>query len=200
MQCNIYDKMKDIKNKYIIKAQNEDKEIYFLYNGDKINEELTFSQQVNERDRKIKKMNILVFEEEEKNDIKQNEIKSKEVICPDCGENALIQFKDNKIDLYGCKNGHNNNLLYEEFEKTQKIDLSKIKCDKCKEQNINDMNNNEFYICSLCKKKFCEFCKSIKDKNQNIINYNKENCKENNCMPFKKENKSHNNTIIFYAI
>ena len=50
IQCKIDDKMKDIINKYIFKIDNNNKKIYFFYNGDKINEELTFKEQANEID------------------------------------------------------------------------------------------------------------------------------------------------------
>ena len=218
VQCNIYDTMKIIKNKFIIKTQIDENKIYFLYNGGKINEELTFLQQANELDRKAKIMNILVFEKEEKTNIKQHRIKSKEIICPYCGENILITFKDNKIYLYECKNGHSiTNILYEEYENTQKIDLSKIKCDKCKEKTKGNTYNNEFYICNTCNMKLCPLCKNIHDNNHNIINYDDKNyicknhndifikyckeCKENMCLFCEKDHKNHNlfnfsNTII----
>ena len=36
------------------------------------------------------------------------------------------------ILLYECKNGHSfNYILIDEFEEKQKINISKIKCDKC---------------------------------------------------------------------
>ena len=102
IQCNINDKMKEIKNKFITKTQNEENKIYFLYNGDKINEELSFSQQANELDNQTKKMKILVYEKVENKENKK-EIKSKEIICPDCGENILIKFLDNKINYMNVK-------------------------------------------------------------------------------------------------
>ena len=43
IQCNINDKMKGIINKYIIKTEKNNKNIYYLYNGDKINEKLAFN-------------------------------------------------------------------------------------------------------------------------------------------------------------
>ena len=52
VQWNRNDKMKEIKNKFLVKTLNEDNTLYFLYNEDKINEELTFQQQVNELDNK----------------------------------------------------------------------------------------------------------------------------------------------------
>ena len=63
-------------------------------------------------------------------------IKSKYIICPQCEENIKYKINDYKIYLYECKNGHRmNNILLNEFEKTQIIDISKIKCKECKENN-----------------------------------------------------------------
>ena len=211
IQCNINDKMKEIKNKFITKTQNKENKIYFLYNGDKINEELSFSQLANELDNQTKKMKILVYEKVENKENKK-EIKSKEIICPDCGENILIKFLDNKINLYECKNGHyKNNILYEEYENTQKIELSKIICDQCKNKSRDNTYNNEFYICNSCNLKLCPLCKSIHNNNHNIINYNDKNyickkhndnyikyckeCKENMCILCENE---HNNHDIIY--
>ena len=43
----------------------------------------------------------------ERTRIKNNSIiKSNNIICPICGENALIKIKDYKITLYDCKYGH----------------------------------------------------------------------------------------------
>ena len=38
--CNINEKLKNILNRFIIKEQINEKSIYYLYNGELINEEL----------------------------------------------------------------------------------------------------------------------------------------------------------------
>ena len=86
-------------NKYIIKTENNKNNIYYLYNGDKINEELTFNELTNENDNKRKKMNILVYIKEENINNEENIIKSKEVMCPECKENILINIKYYRINL-----------------------------------------------------------------------------------------------------
>ena len=208
IQCNFYDKMKDIINTFIRKTQKENAKLIFKYNGDLINKELSFQQNAKESDLKAKKMEILVEEGESIDNKKNNKIKSKEVICPDCGENILIKLKDNKINLYECKNGHfKNNILYEEYENIQKIDLSNIKCDYCKSITRNNTFNNEFYICNTCKMQLCPLCKSSHEKKHNIINYDDKNCicrkhsvnylkyckncKENMCMLCENEHENH---------
>ena len=59
VQSNINDKMKDIIDAYLIKIQNKENNLYYLYNGTKINFELTFNEQANDFDKNRKKMNII---------------------------------------------------------------------------------------------------------------------------------------------
>ena len=140
IQSNKNNKMKDIINQFINKILKND--LLFIYSGKIINEELTFEQQANELDKDRKKMNILVFDNDEA--IKKDNIKqSKESICPKCYENILLKIKDFKIS-YECKNNHKmDNILLSEYLETQKIDLSKILCNKCL-NNKNNIFNNEF--------------------------------------------------------
>ena len=122
--------MKDICIKFSTKLNIDINKIYFLYNGDKLNEELKLIDITKGIDKK--EIIILV------NDIneiikKENIISSKEIICPICKENIFINFHNYKINLIKCKNNHNiNNIYIKDFKNTQKIDISKIKCEICK--------------------------------------------------------------------
>ena len=183
IQCNIGDKMKDIINKYLAKVnKHRFTDFYYLYNGTRIDKELTFNEQSNELDKDRKKMNILVTKIYE--DINENKyIVSKEIICPDCKENTLLDIKNFIIDLHDCKNNHeSNNILINKFQETQMINLSQIICDICKQNNRGHTHNNEFYICNNCGKKLCPLCKAIHNPNHNIINYEDKNylCKKHN--------------------
>ena len=137
-------------------------------------------------------------------------IKSNYIICPQCGENIKYKINDYKIYLYECKNGHRmNNILLNEFEKTQLIDLSKMKCEVCKENDLSNTFNNKFYKCIKCGINICPLCKSSHDKSHNIINYELINyicqshneiftkycnkCKKNICLRCENEHKGHNN-------
>ena len=128
---------------------------------------------------------------------------SKEIICPECKTNILINIYDFKINLYECKNSHViNNLLLNEFYETQKIDKNEIECSECKE------TLEKYFICNTCNKNLCLFCKSTHDKNHIIINYEDQNykcrkhnesfikyckkCKEDLCFFCENEHKSHN--------
>ena len=176
IQCNINEKMKDIINKFVIKIGKEIKSLYIIYDSNIINEEImekTFNEIGNRIDIERKKMNILVYDLNS-NIERENKIKSKEIICPECKENIRIRIKDYKIELYECKNGHNkNNILINEFENSQYIDESKIICNICKENNKYKSYNKIFYRCNKCKINICPLCK-IKHEH-NIIEYELKN-------------------------
>ena len=187
IQCDINNTMKEIIDKFLIKLENKENNLFYLYNGTKINYELTFNQQANDIDKNRKQMNILVTKnEEDKNIIK--EIVSKDIICPECKENILIDIDNFKINFHDCKNNHNINKTLNEFENTQKIDINKIICDICNTNNKGNTHNNEFYICNTCNKNICPLCKSNHNKNHTIINYDDKNyiCKKHNDEKFIK--------------
>ena len=98
IQCNKEEKIKEICKRYITKIQIDINTIYFIYNGNKINEDLNFNEQANEEDKKRNIMNILVYDIN-----KENIYISDEIICPICKENILINIKDYKINLFDSK-------------------------------------------------------------------------------------------------
>ena len=111
IQCEINDKIKDIINKFLIKInKNENTDLYYLYNGKKINEDLTFYEQANQIDKNRNKMNVIVYNGSEEPNIKK-EIISKDIICLNCKEICLLDIKDYKINFHNCKNKHVNNTL-----------------------------------------------------------------------------------------
>ena len=215
IQCNINDKIKDIYKKYEGKIGKDISKLDFIYNGNKINDNLNLKEIINEEDKKRIIIKILVNENNEIN-IKEKKIKLNEIICPKCNENIFLRINEYKINLYNCKNNHNlNNILINEFENMEKIDISKIICDNCKKKKKKKKNNifqKQFYRCNICKINLCRFCKSNHYKNHKIINYynknyiceihnmnyNKycEDCKLNICLYCGEEHKNH--SIIDY--
>ena len=206
--CNLNEKMNEILNKFLLKVQIEKNSVIFLYEGKKIDEELSLEEIKGDK----KDIKILVCKIEEIEKRKNVIIKSKNVICPECGEDIRIKIENYKIRLYGCKNGHEiKDIIIEEYENIQGIDISKIKCNKC-ENNKSNTYNNEFYRCIKCKINICPICKSKHDKNHNIINYENKNyicenhnevlmkycndCKKNICISCSNEHKSHK--TIYY--
>ena len=53
----------------------------------------------------------------------------------------------------------------------QKVDISKIICGYCKENNKAKTFNNTFFKCNKCKIKLCPLCRNKHDQNHNVINY-----------------------------
>ena len=200
------DKMEEIFKKFATKAQIEINRIYFIYNGNKIDEKLKMNQIINKIDQSRETINILANEINQSTIIEKS-FKSKEIICPNCFNNILININDYKITLYNCKNNHTiNNISLKDYENTQNIDISKIICNKCK-KNKSQVFKNEFYICLNCTENLCSLCKSIHDQNHKIINYEDKNnycgndkdifikycckCNKNVCMLCENEHRSH---------
>ena len=134
--------------------------------------------------------------------------KSNVIICPECKENIKMNVKDYKINLSECKNGHKiENILLNEFEKTQIIGLNKIICNICRTNKKSTTYNNLFYKCLTCNYDICPLCKFNHDKKHQIINYDDkfcmcekhnnnyisfcQNCKKNICTLCLDQHKIH---------
>ena len=218
IQANLGDLFKDVINKYLGKTLISPKNISFVANGSIINPDLIVEKQMNNLDKENKTMKVIVNAMKEDDD--KVVIKSKEIICPECHEPCRIKFENYKIKLYDCINGHENeNINLIDFNRTQKVDLSKIICDKCKENNKGNSFENEFYFCLNCKQNLCPICKykheKEDNKNHNIIKYEQkfsicqkhndsfneycQDCKINLCYSCIEEHKSHK-TISFRSL
>ena len=207
VQCQNEEKMKDIISKFLTKANRNKKNIYFLYNGRIINEELAFNKCANSLDRSRNYMNVLVIEGQGSSDEALNLLKSKYLICPKCNENANISIKDFQISISGCINGHKKEGFHlNEFEKTQYIDQSKIICNTCKNAK-SDIPDNKFFVCFSCKQILCPKCKDQHDKSHKIKDYEERHfycsihcdsyinycldCKKDICALCEDEHKAH---------
>ena len=89
------------------------------------------------------------------------------------------------------------------------INRKKIICDNCKDQNLFDAYNKEFFKCLSCGQKLCPLCKSNHDKNHILVFYAQQNyiCKKHNeyyikyckecriniCFLCENEHKNHDN-------
>ena len=216
VQCNSEEKMGEIIDRFVSKAVKKKEELYFIYSGQMVDENKTFISQVNEIDKQRNKMSILVNNKNDANSEEDEESlrKSKYIICPTCQEKARILVKNYKLGFYDCKNGHRiKDLPISDYESTQNIDESKIKCQNCLKNNKSTSYNHIFFICFDCKKNLCNLCKSIHDKTHNIIDYDEKfftcdehyenyisycnNCKKDICVTCEMEHKEHN--IITYG-
>ena len=170
IQSNEDELMKNIIQKYIIKTELNVDLIYFLYNGNNIDKEKALKQIINTQDKIRNKMTILVTdlgEEANSNSI----CISNTIICPKCKKAAKMEIKDYKIVLE-CLDGHRTeNIFLNKFKDSQKIDLSRIICDVCHQNDKSKAFDNIFFRCNSCKTNICPACKSIHNKEHLCINY-----------------------------
>ena len=118
MQCKRDEYLKDIFKRYVIKINQKLENIYFLYNGERLNMEKKI-EEINNIDNNI---NILVY----LNNNGQNNDKilkqSKQIICPKCKEICIFNFENYQINLNQCSNSHNiGNIIINEFIDSQII-------------------------------------------------------------------------------
>jgi len=175
IQCKRNEYIKDIFKRYLFKINKDINDVYFIYNGNKINEELIL-EEINNKDKEIK---ILVSDINGKNnENKENKITSnqyKEIICPECREACLIDIKDYKITLNKCINKHNiEYILLDEFNDLQKKNKLNILCNNCS-KNKNETYENKFYRCCNCKINICPLCKLNHNKEHLLIDYDSKN-------------------------
>ena len=135
---------------------NNPDSFYFLYGGEKLDNNLIINKILNYDDKMRKKLTMLAimidFEENNKPIIK----KSKQVICPNCSQSAQIKLKNCKISKCECRHHHkNDDLNINDFNSSQNIDESKIIYCKCKDTNKGSTYDNIFYICNTCNLNLC---------------------------------------------
>ena len=211
IQCQLEEIMKDIFQKFSLKAGVDVDKVCFLYSGITINGELTFQEVKGNNVEPLNEMTVLVYSIEEPPGPDPNSIiASDNIICPKCKEVARISIQDGYINIIGCKNRHvTSDISLEQFEELQKIDLSQIICDECKIRNKYKAYDGKFYKCLSCDKNLCEICKSSKhNKNHNIVDYDKQyfickehinekytkycnQCKINICLICEQQHKNH---------
>ncbi len=182
IQCNTQDNIKKIFQNFVNKSQLDINSVYFLYSGNIIEGDSAIEQIINTTDKERKKMNILVNNKDEDSNEDLMLIKPKDISCPKCGEIARIDITDYKI-LFRCKNGHKEeNILLDKYSNTQKVDISKIICQKCNSNNKSNTYQNMFYRCCTCKINLCPLCKNSHEIDHKIINYDDKNyiCEEHN--------------------
>ena len=191
--------------------------IIFFYSGNQIDGNISISKFASKANLKKNKMSIVVLDKDK--EAEPVYIQSKDIICPKCGDVAKLDILEYKLFLQ-CRNKHNlGNILLNEYEKTQRIDITKIICDECKNNNKAKSYKNIFYRCNECKKNICISCRD-KHKKQNeehnIINYDEKNyicnihnlaytsycknCNKNICLYCKNDHIEKKHEIINYEI
>ena len=202
IRCKRSELLKDIISLFGTKSKLSVEEFCFLYQNQTINPDLTLAQ-INNKDEEI-----LIFVCPNKNKENENKIKESDYIkCEKYGVPAIVEFlNDYSITLTDGKHDKKIIKLYD-YNNTQIIDQSKIKCSKCSKSKL-DKNKNKFYYCFECKKNFCFICQSSHKKHKNIVDYPlkyfrcmkhfKElnsfclDCKKNLCISCSNQHKEHN--------
>ena len=176
IHCKKNDKMSFVIDGFYNKSQVPRDSVYFVCKGDLLDTEITEDKiPFNEQNKKI----ILAYDLKNQNN--DQIIKSNEIICKICKENAKIGIDNYHLILFGCKNKHqSNNIKFNEFAQTQYINLSKIICDFCKSRNKGNSYKKQFYRCCTCKRNICLICKESHSSEHNLINYDQKNyiCEE----------------------
>ena len=193
IKCLYDDYMEEICKKFEREIKIQTDKIIYLYRGNKINPQVKLIDQINKTDKKrnlmtiicikIKKENIkkkekdIILSEEFfeslENSYNNYKLKTKEIICPECGEACKIKFEDLKISFYDCKNGHKkDNVDLEKFEETQKNNQKQVFCDKCKNKEDEPLfNNDKLFECLTCNNHLCIKCYENHNKEHNLVNF-----------------------------
>ena len=164
LQCDENEILKNILEKSNKEIWPDISSLYFLYSGNIIDINFSFSQLAKQIDKDRKKMSILAYDSEQKCD-KCNI--SSNPICGECGQNIKIKFIDYKVVIYPCVNGHKDKILFlKDYEYYQNLFFyKKLKCDVCHENEI------KYFYCYNCKYKLCSSCKEKHQSEHSIINY-----------------------------
>ena len=183
IQAKETDLFKEVIERYYQKTMIPKDTVYFVTNGTIIAPERPVSSYMNMNSAAIHVLVNPVYLETETNVQVSNDI-----VCPECKKPCRIAIDEYNIKLYECSNGHTvNGIKLDEFNKTQEIKVSEIKCDKCKIKNKG--NSQEFYYCTTCKDNICLICKSKHDFNHNTIKFDQ---KKYICL-------EHNETFVYYC-
>ena len=167
----------EILKSYVKNINNDINDFYFLYKGKKLI--IDNKLKIKDLGRKNNKVIISVFNI----NIKKYNNEINNIICPDCGNLALINFVDDKLIIDSCINNHKN--IYFSINNlitNQLIYISKIKCDICK--NYKYLYKEQFYKCS-CTMFICGLCfNDHNSKNHNLVKYTNIN---SNCIFHSEE-------------
>ena len=207
IQAKLDDSFQDAINKFMQKSLLQPGLVNFLVNGKVINPSESIESHMNNLNKQGEKMKIIVTVTVNDDQNKEHAIiKSKDIICPQCKEPCRITTENYKIKLYDCINFHNNeDIKFIDFDDTQNINESEIKCDICKFKNKGNCPADEFYRCLNCYLNLCLLCKPNHDPRHNIIKYDQRNyicqihneplikyciqCKENICFACEEHEK-----------
>ena len=179
IQAKLDDIFQTVVDSFINKTKLDPDKITFSSNGRIIQMNDIIENIMQRIDKESKSLKVLAISLENTNVQGNNMVyngiqQSNEVICPMCQESCKLEIKNYRIKLYDCKNGHTiENIKFDEYINYQKIDLSKIICNKCTQVNKKDSINNEFYKCYTCNMNLCPMCRINHEDEHNVLNHDK---------------------------
>ena len=147
--------------------------------------------------------------------------KTKKIKCPKCICNdCILKISNYHLSFYGCKYGHKEKRLIDDYYESQKINLCQIVCSKsgCNKNQSNDPK--DFYKCLTCTKLlnrtkyYCNDCSKTHDQSHIKITYDEKNyycekhfnklikycftCKEDLCEECENDHKNQDHRIKAY--
>ena len=173
VKCLSKDEMSKLFQSFINKLgiQSKITDYTFIYNGNELDHNSTIAK--NKYLSGKREINIITHK------------KLRIIKCPKCESNDCIVNLSNYIALlYGCRYGHFDSVIYENYSNTQAIDLKGVKCTICKK--TYDEAFLEFFRCFTCAEMFghpryfCHKCISKDAKGHIKVKYDEQNyyCKE----------------------
>jgi len=170
IQCKDNELMKNIFEYYSKKLLENVQNLFFLYNGQKLDKNKKLSEY-------IKNEKIITILVDEVNTTFPEEKKLKKlnyIICPKCYGISIINFNEYKITINRCDKDHSLNISLKEIKDLQTIDESKILCKQC-HNNKSETAFNKFKFCGNCNCNLCPLCGSNHNKEHKIIDYDMKN-------------------------
>ena len=142
IKCTPEDKMKDICNKYSTKINKNMNSLLFLYEGNKVNFDLSFKEHINDKDKKNHEMKIFVNKNENNSNINENKTKSNTINVKPNSENDNCLKNENFLDK--MKSVFFSRILFSHLD--EKIKLKIIKYNKKLKNKIDiKLINYKFY-------------------------------------------------------
>ena len=216
IDCSFEDTMMSICQKFANQINKKFTDIFFLYNGGPIDLQAKLKDQASKDDKENKYLKILAQALTDTSVPTEKTLtKSKDIICPSCGELCFFHLQDHKITLTGCKQGHSDaNIALGDIASTQMIDESTIVCQSCVIMDKSKSFQNQFFYCVTCRMNLCPVCKNNHDSSHVIVDYEKinliclkhngnfesycEKCDMNLCLNCEKEHADHGERIVYF--
>ena len=150
IQCNKKEKIRNIMEKYGAKIKIDKNKVYLVYNGNKVNEELSFEELANEEDKKMNMMNIIIYEINNNTTIEEKKEKSKELIYHKEKENYIvgeIEIKEEDINkdiriINSFEQSKRNKIQWKDKEDDYKYENEKEIKENCK----IEINNKKIHL------------------------------------------------------